>query len=306
MQIEYAAPLSQAWDRMKQALFHPFNLGKWFTIGFTAFLADLMEGHGGSNGSNWKGGSRFDFNDLAYFPQHAWRWLNNNEIWFFLILLGLAFLITIIVIFTWLSSRGKFMFLYNIVKNDAKVVLPWREYRQQGNSLFLWRLVFGFIFFAAVIGYLIVAFVTVVNIHDGYFGEAIRIFPIIGLIFGLLLIVLAGSYIELFLDNFVVPIMYKHKCGAVEGWKRFLEVFSKHIGHFILYGIFVFLLSVAVIILVILAGIFTCCIGILLILIPYINAVVLLPVSYTFRAFGAEYLRQFGAEFDVFPKKAKA
>ena len=49
MKIEFVEPFSRAWGRMKAALFKPFNLNKWFALGFCAFLADLIEGHGGSN-----------------------------------------------------------------------------------------------------------------------------------------------------------------------------------------------------------------------------------------------------------------
>jgi hypothetical protein len=47
---------------------------------------------------------------------------------------------------------------------------------------------------------------------------------------------------------------------------------------------------------------FTCCIGFLLLIIPYIGSVVLLPVFYTFRAFSIEFLEQYGEEFVLFPK----
>lgn len=50
MNISYSNPLSRGWDRMKKALFQPFDIGKWFTVGFTAFLAALVDG--GSPGGN--------------------------------------------------------------------------------------------------------------------------------------------------------------------------------------------------------------------------------------------------------------
>jgi len=42
---------------------------------------------------------------------------------------------------------------------------------------------------------------------------------------------------------------------------------------------------------------------ILLLITPYIGSVVLLPVSYTFRAFSVEFLEQFGDDFTIFPKQ---
>ncbi len=56
-----------------------------------------------------------------------------------------------------------------------------------------------------------------------------------------------------------------------------------------------------VLIAIVLAGIFTCCIGLVLFIIPYIGTVVTLPVWYTFRAFSLEYLAQFGDDFSLFP-----
>ena len=56
MNIRYLDPLSRAWGRMKKALFSPFNLKKWFVVGFTAFLAGLTEGPGGGGGNGVKKG----------------------------------------------------------------------------------------------------------------------------------------------------------------------------------------------------------------------------------------------------------
>ena len=61
--IEYMRPLSQAWGRMIQALFRPFDLHKWFVLGFTAFLAQLTDGSNGAGGDEWGGGHE-DFDIL--------------------------------------------------------------------------------------------------------------------------------------------------------------------------------------------------------------------------------------------------
>ena len=36
--ISVALPISPAMDRVKRVLFQPFDLGKWFMIGFGAWL----------------------------------------------------------------------------------------------------------------------------------------------------------------------------------------------------------------------------------------------------------------------------
>jgi hypothetical protein len=56
-------------------------------------------------------------------------------------------------------------------------------------------------------------------------------------------------------------------------------------------------------ILVLVVGLLTCCVGLILIIIPYIGTVITLPVWYWFRAFSLEFLAQFGEEYDVWPPK---
>src|SRR5205814_3468739 len=51
----------------------------------------------------------------------------------------------LIVLFMWLSSRGRFIFLDCVVKNRGAIVVPWREYRREGNSYFLFTLAVMFI-----------------------------------------------------------------------------------------------------------------------------------------------------------------
>ena len=43
-------PVTPAIDRVKLILFRPFDLGKWFVIGFCAWLAYLGTGGGGGGG----------------------------------------------------------------------------------------------------------------------------------------------------------------------------------------------------------------------------------------------------------------
>ena len=63
MNISYSKPLSSAWLRMKILLFRPFDIGLWFVLGFSAFLASLAEGFGsggGNLGNKFSGDSGFD------------------------------------------------------------------------------------------------------------------------------------------------------------------------------------------------------------------------------------------------------
>lgn len=306
MNITYSDPLSRGWNRMKKALFQPFDLAKWFTVGFTAFLATLLDGGnpgGSGNYSNKYKNQRLDWDEIANYPYIAWEWLMEHTLWFSLIIVGVVLIFILSIVLTWLSSRGKFMFLDNVIHDKAEVVKPWHEYSQQGNSLFIWRLVYGFICFILILFSLGISAVVIVNLFTGDATVPTKIFSILGLILQFMILVILMSYISLFLNDFVVPIMYKNRITTSKAWFKFLPILSRHLGYFILYGLFIFVLTIAVVIAVILFGIFTCCIGFLFLIIPYIGSVLLLPVSYTFRAFSVEFLEQFGEEFTIFPKQ---
>ena len=300
MNIEYFEPLSRAWNRMKIALFKPFDLTKWFVIGFNAFLAGLAEGHGGSPSSS-VGESDLSFREFLNLPHRAWDWLTDHPGWFMAIMILVVFAIAIGVTLTWLSSRGAFMFLDNVVQDKAEIAKPWKQYKKEGNSLFLWRLCFGLISFSLFIMYAVFFFTTASYLYRAshYRQVPVPFIVMMALLFIVTLIII--GYISTFLTSFVVPIMYKHNIKTTQGWSRFLQLFGQHPFHFILFGIFVFLLTLMFIILIIIAGLLTCCIGIILLIIPYIGTVVTLPVWYTLRAFSVEYLGQFGPDYELFP-----
>lgn len=104
----------------------------------------------------------------------------------------------------------------------------------------------------------------------------------------------------LFLTDFVVPIMYKHQISALKAWSVFLSLMFRNMCSFFVYGLFILILKIATAIAVIFVAVLTCCIGLLLIMIPFVGTVILLPVSYTFRAFSLEYFATFGDEFNLF------
>lgn len=111
MSIQYIEPLSRGISRMSRALFSPFDLKKWFVVGFTAFLAGLadVELSGGVPDLNITKRLKFDVEEILYFPQKAWEWLTNNPGWAILIAIALFLFCVLIVVITWFSARGKFL-----------------------------------------------------------------------------------------------------------------------------------------------------------------------------------------------------
>lgn len=299
MNVQFLEPINRAWKRMTFALFKPFDLHKWFVIGFNAFLAGLMSGTGGSGGS--KIHKDADFGEFLRFPATAWAWLHGHPGWAFAILFAVLVGIAVILTLTWLSSRGIFMFMSSVVQDRVEIAKPWREYQAEGNSLFVWRVLFGVFSFVLFGGLLAFFFIQGGALYEAGIERFLPWSFILG--FGLvtLAIVLVWGYIALFLKEFVAALMFKHRITVGEAWRRFLALFKANALPFIGFGLITFLLVLVLVVAVIFFVLGTCCIGGLLLAIPYISSVVLLPALYTYRAFSLEFLAQFGPDYDVFP-----
>jgi hypothetical protein len=301
MNIQYGEPLNRAWNRMKTALFKPFDIHKWFVVGFNAFLAGLMEASNGGGGA--RAGKEGSFREFINFPRTAWDWLMSHPTWAIAILFAVVVAIAVVVILTWASSRGVFMFLDNVVRDSVEIAKPWREYEKEGNSLFVWRLLLGIATFATFGLVISFFFVKGAALYAGGADPVLPIGFMVGLGLLVLGLVLIWGYIALFLKDFVAALMYRNRIPVGEAWKLFLGIFRKYPFHFVGYGIIIFLLMIAFAFAVIFAGFATCCIGFLVLVIPYISTVVTLPVWYTYRAFSLEFLAQFGPDYDVFSRQ---
>ena len=304
MNISLTQPLGRAWRRMTQALFKPFDITIWFVVGFTSFLAGLTDSYFPGSGAKFGEDDFNEVRELFEFPEIIRDWLQANPFWISLIALGTLFLMALIFVFIWLSSRGAFMFLDNVLHKKAQVAKPWREYRKEGNSIFIWRILFSLLILVLIIFLAGAIILSIILWKSKAFTEfPIFLIVVLGIIF--LLVILASIYISMFLNNFVIPIMYQRKIRVLQAWRIFLKLFRENTGHFLLYGLFLFVLYLGLGIGIVIGGVLTCCMGFVLLIIPYVGSVLLLPFSYTFRAYSIEFLTQFGAEFEFFPKEAE-
>jgi hypothetical protein len=300
MHIAYVTPLERAWSRMKAILFRPFEIETWIVLGFASFLAGLGEGGGeGANSLRYTTGQGDDGRELRELVRGALDVL-ANPVWVVLIVFGAFIILALVVLFVWISSRGKFIFLDDVIHDRAAIVEPWRRFQRLGDSLFLWRFAFGAICF--VLGLLIVIPLMVAawsGLEGGW--VPVRLVTVAGLAVLMAVFVIAALFVQMLLNNFVIPIMYRDDLAATAAWGRFLPLLGRQLLHFVLYAIFLFLLVVAVVAMIVVAGCATLCCGFLLLAIPYVGSVILLPISVTYRAYGPEFLAQFGPEWSVFP-----
>jgi hypothetical protein len=303
-------PIGPAFEKVKTILFRPFDLGKWFIIGFCAWLAYLGSGGGGGGGGG--GGNGINIKSGSYeareFIEQSKEFVVENQVWIIpAIIFIVMFIIALWLLITWLSSRGRFMFLHCVAYNIAEVTIPWTKFRQHANSLFLFRIVLGFIGIITMglplllaIGVIIMMIATDGAIIIGVLGA---------IVIGLIILVGATifSLISKFTMDFVVPIMFLRTTSCIAGWREFLTILSVNKARFVLYILFQIVIAMAIGAIKIMGFCIGCCfcgVG-LLMLIPYIGTVILLPIHVFTRSYSLLYLKQFGPEFDVFSKETE-
>ena len=305
-------PITPAIDRVKLLLFQPFDLGRWFVIGFCAWLAYLGSGGGGPPG----GGPRYNVPRKPPEQQKAQieegintakEFVLDNLHWIIPVaVIVAALIIGIALVITWLNSRGKLMFLHCVAGNRAEIKVPWYKFRKHGNSLFLFRVVLGIISFAIVglplLGIVLLIVMTVI----GNVPNVVSITGIIVFGFFIFVIVFALS-IVLFLVkkltfDFVVPVMFLRTTSCVAGWHEFLTILSANKLRFALYLFFQIVIAIAIGAIIGIGFCIGCCLccASCLLLIPYIGTVILLPLLVFKRAYSLYYLQQFGPDFNVF------
>jgi hypothetical protein len=117
-------------------------------------------------------------------------------------------------------------------------------------------------------------------------------------------LVTVSAYIHFLLIHFVVPLMYKYNENATPAWRRLIRRLEREPWPFVLVGLFFLLMYVVVGAVITALGLVTCCAGFVLLGLPYLGAVLLLPVTTTWRLFDLAWLEQFGPEFAVAPTEA--
>jgi hypothetical protein len=305
--ISVTEPITPAIERVKIMLFNPFDLGKWFVVGFCVWLAELGKGSGGV----------FNIPFDVFKQNHTWHHndfgssfgnFHQAAAWFTPVIIAVIIIFAIIgiaigIVCLWLSSRGKFMFLHCVVTNKAEVAIPWHKYKQQGNSLFVFRLVVGII---AIVAIAVIAGIITALGFLMYYNAAPIWAMVISLIFiGLLTLLPATIAIAIFFkftNDFVIPIMFLRAKTAVEAWREFFGMLSTHKGKFILYILFQIVIAITIGAIVFAAVLVSCCgcCTVCIWFVPYISTVILLPVLIFKLAYSLNYLRQFGIAYDVF------
>jgi hypothetical protein len=283
-EISVTEPVSHAYEHMKRMLFQPFDLGKWFAIGFCAWLAGL--GESGGSGGNFGNFNSFNHQaqplaEIRHYYELAQVYVLANLTWLVPVVSAvLVLMLSLGVLILWLNSRGKFMFLHCVALNRAEIDLPWEKYARAANRLFGFRL-----------------------LASGNI-DFFRVMPSVGFGLGLCLLILLFALIHKFMVDFVVPIMYLRGGTCRDAWGEFLRLLADHAGYFLLYLLFQLVLSIGLGTLVVTLVLLTCCTAGCLMMIPYVGTVLLLPILIFKRSYSLCFLAQFGPSYNVFPPPA--
>jgi len=289
-------PIGPAVDAVKTILFRPFNLERWFAIGFCAWLAYLGQGRGG-------GGSNFNIFGRQSQPHlhQAKEFVLENLAWLIpaaVFLFVLMIVITLLVL--WLSSRGQFMFLHCVAKNKAQVKAPWHTFRAHADSLFVFRIVLGIMTMLAALLLSVPLILLVISTSRAEAG--LKILPLLGIgliIIAFLGLAIAAALVLKFTADFVVPIMSLQTTSCLTAWRQFWRLLAENKARFVLYLLFQIVISVAIGMIIIAGACLTCCCLGCILLIPYLGTVIFLPVFVFKRAYSICYLRQFGPALDA-------
>ncbi|MCE5185173.1 MAG: hypothetical protein LLF76_03510 [Planctomycetaceae bacterium] len=308
--ISILEPIGAAVERTSEVLFRPFNAGKWFVIGFAAWLASIGSGRGG-------GGGNYNFGEHGGGGGQFHQQLNevkNEALTYLPIILSVGivvvvFAVALAILFLWLRSRGQFVFLNCVARNSTRIADPWNRCSRQGNSLFLFKLVLGLIQTGGILLFIIPLGLVVWAFAETDFKVFAAGQVVLGsfMVIALIGLALLFAAIHALTIDFVVPIMYVQGLTATEAWRRLLGLMSGHKGLFVLYLLFIFLISIMLGIGTAVIGVTACCCLCCvawMFCIPFVGGylftVLSLPLWVWRRGYSAFFLAQFGPEYDVF------
>jgi hypothetical protein len=266
--IEIFKPFGEAFELTNKILFQPFDVRKWFVIAFAAFLSGHFAGVGFNFPSPF-GNFQGHRATQEVIPSHLEDW----KPWLAVAIVLFALLVLVfIIVVAWLKARGNFIFTDCVARNQAAITVPWREYRKEGNSYFLFLL-------TVMLVVLLLAALMASLIWLGWLkqrtGETQSI-TFIGLIVFLFAFWVSIAIFVSIATYFMVPVMYRRRCRAMEAFRDVTLLISHNLGSFVLFCLFGVVLILAVLVIGAIVTCATCCLAAL----PYVGTVILLPLCH--------------------------
>jgi hypothetical protein len=313
--IDFTRAFESAWERMMVILFQPFDLSKWFVIGFSAFLAGLLAGGNGFNSSYQPNtqqqqayGNLFSnkgFPNAGNFTpsvQSVTSGFNHLSSVFqggtivLIFAIFFLFLLAFVLLLYWLGARGQFLLLDNIVRNRGAIGVPWKFYARPANA------VFGFLLLLFVVGIgVAILFVLpgvillIPSFQSHHWPTGATLVILILLVLAYVAFTVAYLIAFFLFREWSIPLMFRNGLTVREALLETWRLVMLKPGSTALFVLLRLALWIALAILSVVACCFTCCVALL----PYLGTVVLLPALIYVRCFSLDCLAQFGPAYDV-------
>lgn len=305
--LECFTPFENAWEKMERMLFSPFNWTLWLKLGFLAWLASLLEGYGAGTG--------FNIPDLSHSDSHAPAFGSDPDRFQVIAIIAAIFLVVLIValavvaLILWVKARGRFMFIDGLLHGvEEPLVVRWRKFKSQGNSLFLFNIVATLALGLVALLWLGASAALLWKWVADCIGATQMLAPT-PLAIGGMLAILALIPFSL-ISNFILSLfyslgpllMYKKGVGA---WTAFKATLTLLCGH--PWGLFKYWLSMVALQIVISIAVFAfqlltcvlCCLGCIVMSTPFVWAVVCLPALVLTQLYSIEFASQIGGDFNL-------
>lgn len=257
--VKFSRIIEAAIEWTATVLFRPFNPKKWFILSFAALMAGFLAGgsfnfssHNYERNENKHSCSLRNSNILfssadsrqsdasAFFKDFIEQMLKiKKSVLIPIIGIAVFVLLGFFVLMSWLSSRFAFIFLEDVVKNDASIRPPFRENKELGESLFSFTLVFTLIILALFAGFIFMLLNCLGRL--GVFNKVItagfkQIFWTV-LPFALIFIflILIAAVVSLVVRHFITVIMFRDRIRIMQAWPKFFSILTSHKQDFVVY-----------------------------------------------------------------------
>ncbi len=295
MPIRFRQPLEDALQRTQSLLLRPFNLGRWFTLGFVAWLIHLGQAGGSAAGSDPGMQLKLrdgDWGGAADSVAEAVHGVLPSGLAVLLIMALAIAVLLVAVTLLWVSCRARFVWLENLTAQDHAIGRHWTRFARQGDSFFLWKLAYYVLLIVILAPLAFFAGLFGVLTGSGFDGPgSILSWMLLGVLTFTVIVILA--FVHFYGDAFVTVLMHRRGLTVIPAWRAFRRLFEAHPGAFVAVAFVKFLLHLATAIVVTVFGLITCCVGFLVMAVPYLGAVVQLPIFAALRYYDLCWLGQF-------------
>lgn len=214
--------INPAFQHTRRQLLRPFRFAQWVRLAFVGLLAGEMGSMGGCHGNfNWPSPHR-------QAPTHVYTFLPSQVVqhpgeYIGLIVLFFVILLVLVVLFTYIASRMRFVLFDSIVARECHIRRGWAERKANGLQLFRWEIL---LMVASLGTFLIVVGIPLLCAWRlGWFAHPRQHLPAIFLSGGIVLLLYLAAMvflgvIQVMTKDFVVPRMALEGVDAVEGWRR--------------------------------------------------------------------------------------